>query len=79
MEKFKKVFSYILVFISIMILLIGDKYLDKDYNFFLSIISIIIIIFFTNTNESFSRTQRVITTITFISLFISKIYLYLTI
>lgn len=79
MEKFKKVFSYILVFISIMILLIGDKYLDKDYNFFLSIISIIIIIFFTNTNESFSRTQRIITTITFISLFISKIYLYLTI
>ena len=79
MEKFKKVFSYILVFISIMILLIGDKYLDKDRNFYLSIISIIIIIFFTNTNESFSRTQRIITTITFISLFISKIYLYLTI
>ena len=76
MKKFKKIFSYILIFISIIILLIGDEYLDKDRNFLLSIISIMIIIFFTNTSKCFGRTQRIIITITFISLLISKIYLY---
>ncbi len=76
MEKFKKYFSYILVFIAIIILLMGDKYLDKYHNFLLSIISIMIIIFFTNTSKCFGRTQRIIITITFISLLISKIYLY---
>jgi len=53
MEKFKKYFSYILVFIAIINLLMGDKYLDKYHNFLLSIISIMIIIFFEFNRSEF--------------------------
>ncbi|WP_306489853.1 hypothetical protein [Anaerococcus octavius] len=76
MEKYKKYFGYILALMAIIALLFGDRYLDKEHNLLLSIVSIIVLIFINNTNKRFARTNRIINTIAFILILMSKIRLY---
>ncbi len=76
MKSFRDIIIKLLAIISVIILLFSDKFFDRTYAFYSSIVSIVIIIYFINFNNYFKKNMKIILSITFLSLIIAKMSLF---